>query len=320
MREATVRGDVAGWFVRTPPLPRPSERTTARTSDETDDDRYKRVPTRTRVVRGYGDSAPRYDTTWPKSIAMRPPTTRTAMVAALLMIGGGWMAPAHAGIVLTTPAGLAPGDQFRFVFVTDGTTTAASTDITTYDTFVQSQAGGATYNGLAVTWLAIGSTSTVNAIDHIGQTDTPVYLVDGTMVTTSTTATGLWSGSLIHAINEDINGLPPPPPNPIFFGTQLWSGTSDTGESNPGFAGPLGNFLVAVGNYEASSGSWINTGGFISNNAQLHIYGISAVLTVVPEPPSILLLGVGGVLKAALGWTRRHRRQRPVVGPADTLP
>jgi hypothetical protein len=46
------------------------------------------------------------------------------------------------GLILQTPAGLNPGDQFRFVFVTDGTTNATSSAISSYDAFVTAQAGG----------------------------------------------------------------------------------------------------------------------------------------------------------------------------------
>jgi hypothetical protein len=34
------------------------------------------------------------------------------------------------------PSGLSPGNQYRVVFVTDGTIQATSTDINTYNTFV----------------------------------------------------------------------------------------------------------------------------------------------------------------------------------------
>ena len=89
--------------------------------------------------------------------------------------------------MLQTPPGLNPGDPFRFVFVTDGIRDATSTNIADYDSFVNAQAGGATYSGVVVDWLAIGSTDSVDAIDHVGQATAPVYLSDGTLVTTTTT-------------------------------------------------------------------------------------------------------------------------------------
>lgn len=85
-------------------------------------------------------------------------TRQLALAATMLGLAFGVTGPAEAGIVLATPSGLAPGDQFRFVFITDGTTTATSSSIATYNNFVNTQAGGATYAGSVVTWEAIGST------------------------------------------------------------------------------------------------------------------------------------------------------------------
>ena len=48
---------------------------------------------------------------------------------------------ACADFILSTPAGLAPGSTFQIVFVTDVTTTATSSSITTYNSFVNTQAG-----------------------------------------------------------------------------------------------------------------------------------------------------------------------------------
>ncbi len=129
-------------------------------------------------------------------------TRRLALAAALLGFGFGPCGRAEAGTTLTTPAGLSPGESFRFAFVTDGFISPSSSNISDYNDFVTSQAGGATYNGSAVTFVAIGSTSTVNAIDNVGQSAAPVYLADGTLVTSSTTTTGMWSGSLLNPINE----------------------------------------------------------------------------------------------------------------------
>jgi hypothetical protein len=81
----------------------------------------------------------------------------------------GSLSIAHAEPVsLATPAGLAPGAQFRFLFLTSGTQAATSTDIADYNTFVNSQASGATYEGSVVSWKAVGSTATVNARDNVG--------------------------------------------------------------------------------------------------------------------------------------------------------
>ncbi len=69
--------------------------------------------------------------------------SRFLTVALLLWIGFGALGQAEAGGVLATPPGLKPGDQFRIVFATDGTTMATSTTITDYDKFVTNQAQGA---------------------------------------------------------------------------------------------------------------------------------------------------------------------------------
>ncbi len=151
--------------------------------------------------------------------AMRP-----ALVAAMVMIGlTAGVRPAAGGIVIQTPAGLLPGNTFRIVFVTDGTTTAGSSDISTYNQFVTTQAGGATYDGATVSWTAIGSTASTNARDNItGSQSAPVFLADGTMVATSTTqaGSGLWSASLLAPIDEDLTG----PKHAL-----TWSGSSDFG-------------------------------------------------------------------------------------------
>ncbi len=61
-----------------------------------------------------------------KAPMLNPLSRRLALATAMLWIGFGVGGPAEAsGIGLSTPAGLSPGDSFRFVFVTDGTTARA---------------------------------------------------------------------------------------------------------------------------------------------------------------------------------------------------
>ncbi len=232
-------------------------------------------------------------------------TSRLALAAAVVCIGLGGGGAEAGGIVLTTPAGLSPGEQFRFVFVTDGTTTAESSNISDYDNFVQAQAGGATFNGAVVNWLAIGSTAAVSAIDHIGQTNTPVYLADGTEVTTSTTTSGLWSGGLKSPIDEDLAGVKQPASLP-------WTGTLVNGGA--AFIQSLGDANPVVGNNLNASGDWVQQSDESSNGDLETMYGISQVLTVqaasVPEPSSLLMAATAVSAGCAFGWSRGRRDQR----------
>lgn len=233
---------------------------------------------------------------------------RFAIFAAVLWLVCGLGGKAEAGIILQTPAGLNPGDQFRVVFVTDGTRDATSTNIADYDSFVNAEAGAATYNGVVVNWLVIGSTDSVDAIDHVGQTNATVYLSDGTLVTTSTTPAGLWSRNLLHAINLDLAANPPPP-----FDNFVWTGTNPFGT---GFGGALGDTRPQVGSIIFTNDAWVSSGTDNSPGSR-PFYGISSVLTVpqaVPEPSTLAMLGTALIIGLAIGLTcRRHdkRRQRP---------
>ena len=207
---------------------------------------------------------------------------------------------------ISAPSELNPGDQFRIVFVTDGTTKATDTTFTTYDNLVQSEASGTTYNGNSITWTAIVSTSTVNAIDHIGDSTTssiPVYLVDGTKVTASDNTSGLWSGTLLHSISEDIQG--------VSTVGGVWSGTNTNGSKGNGVR-PVGGSSPFHGNSGVIDLSWIFSPSTLLNSTQQHLYGISEVLTVpsataaVPEPSTAVLAGLGGLV--ALVYSLKRKR------------
>lgn len=214
---------------------------------------------------------------------------------------------AVAAPILTTPLGLAPGDTFRFVFVTGGTTQAWGTSHAFYDDFVNAQAEGATYDGSLITWKVIGSTGitsspvapAIDATTHIGVNPgiAGLFRVDGVMVTTGDGPTGLWSGGLLAPIQLDINGIER-------FG-EVYTGTEPNGAHAN--SNELTTFAPLIGNISETSSLWVyaNSGRFAFNFRP--VYGISQVLTVpVPEPASLtLLIGAGGL--ALL-------RRRPVNG------
>jgi hypothetical protein len=221
-----------------------------------------------------------------------------AALAVLSLTSGSALA-----VELATPSGLNPGDKFRYIFLTSGTTTAASSDIATYDAFVTAQAGTTTYQGSPVVWRAIGSTATVNARDHVGgfSTNVPVYLVTGTKVAGNlgTGTGGLWSGTLDAAVNYGIGGTQITA-DPL----RTWTGSQDNGNVNPGF-GLGSNSGVNFGSIDSTSGSWLFLDA-IGSNFEYRMVGISAELTVVPEPGTLVL----GACAAAVLAFRVFRKRK----------
>ncbi len=208
-------------------------------------------------------------------------------------------------LVVTVPTDLNPGDQYRLVFVTSTTTTATSTDINTYNTFVNDLAITAGLDTIAgtvegtTTWTAIGSTATVDAIDNTSTTGTgvPIYLLNDTQIATS--YTDLWDGTIAASIDITEEGN--------FNGTnRLWAGTEGNGTAN---SNPLGSATPRQGNptREDVADWWIDRINDQSNTFSHEMYAISGVLTVIPEPSTILLFCMGGwVLYAA---SQRFRRR-----------
>ena len=218
---------------------------------------------------------------------------------------------AQAALVVVPP-GLAPGAQYRLVFVTAGTRDATSTNIDDYNTFVTNQVtGSALANalsgaGLTTTWKAIGSTSATSAKVNTGtdgsQPDVPIYLIDGNKVANNNA--DLWDGSIQTFINRtqiDTSGT-----------DSVWTGTNVGGSAQS----PLGNSgfppMVTIGSPVQTDASWINMIGLSSSNSYT-LYGMSSVLTVptpavsVPEPSSLLgFITLGGLM---LGGAVRKARK-----------
>lgn len=211
-------------------------------------------------------------------------------------------------LALATPSGLNPGDTLRFIFVTDGLTPATSADISTFNAFVQSEAAGATYNGVTVNWKAIGSTPTVNARDNVGGfgISVPVYLPSGLQVATGLGSTGsnVWSATQTPSL---LNA-----PNPLISGAaadreRVWTGTSPNGAQ----AVPLqlgGGFGQSIyGTSSSTVDGWIASDFKFSTNDG-SMYGLSEELIVpVPEPGSCAVALAGLTCGGFAMWRRRNR-------------
>lgn len=231
-----------------------------------------------------------------------------AAMACCLAAGAGAEA---APIALQTPAGLAPGSVFRFLYTTQTTTAASSTDITTYDTFVNADAAGATYGGVAVQWKTLGSTATVDARDHVGGFGTivPVYNTLGQLLATDltdSTSQGLWADI---APTPPIVGLDG---STVVTDEYVWTGTESDGTVNlNNLARALGGASPYVGNASGGTYSWLNRTSY-SNTELRSLYAMSETLTVasssVPEIDPAGLSSVVTLLGGVLALVERRRR------------
>lgn len=184
--------------------------------------------------------------------------------------------------------------------MTQGKRDATSSNIADYDQFAQTQASlnpSLTGTSDGVQWKALGSTSTVDARDHLGLLNFPIFLLDGT---TKISTTGqIWSEGIVNPISLNqfavVNA-----PNPV------WTGTENSGVAyvNNNFAFPfsgLGSPFPAVGRSDNLENKWVLFTRDL-NTIDYPMYAFSSQLTVqaVPEPSSIMLFifGLGGWLIA----------------------
>ncbi len=225
---------------------------------------------------------------------------------------------ANGGINPATGLAWQNGDTYRLAFVTSGTILGTSTDISTYNAFVNAAADNSTtYSNLGdVNWSAIVSTSGVNAITNTG-TATAIGGVSVWNMNDQIHANDyadLWDGSAQARVQYDENSVKRATNNPDAAG--FWSshgavftGTNGDGTANADPMGGDASGNIRYGLHSAEANFWTsrNSGDFDAGGAnegfKLPLYAISDVLTVVPEPSSTALLGLGGI-----GLILRRRR------------
>jgi hypothetical protein len=225
----------------------------------------------------------------------------TIIAVVLFTLGIGPHPLATANIIISTPAGLVPGDTFRIAFVTDAPTQATSSSISTYNTFVNTdaiaQAGGGfvTYNGTPLTFSAIASTSGENADTNIGSTGASVYTANGLLIAHSDLPIlgGLWSQHLLHAIDLNLNAV-------NIGGSFVWTGTGPFGEGDSSIALGTPDPEFGFSTDGVTNFRWVFAGNGEDPLNMFPLYGISQPLTVpTPEPPSIVLAMLAGCAAVA---------------------
>jgi len=224
------------------------------------------------------------------------------------------------GINPATGLEWAPGDTYRLVFVTSTTTAVTSTDISTYNTFVNAVADNSTtYLTLGnVNWSVVGSTATVAARDNTGTNPTisvgePILRMDGTFAIANNYA-DLWdginnshvTGQNYLTVHLDENGV-----ERIDERVRTGSGVNGTAAGDGRVLGGSGEATprVQTGRNHApdfygglGGGAWMQDWSEEATAAG-RVYAMSETLTVIPEPASVALIGLGG-----LALMRRRRK------------
>jgi hypothetical protein len=202
---------------------------------------------------------------------------------------------------ITLPTGLNPGDQYRLAFVTSATRDATSSDIADYNAFVTAAANSVPeLVALGTTWTAIASTGTVSARDNtftppIVSTGVPVYNLAGQLVAASNV--DLWDGSLGTPIQYTEAGS--------VFNTIVWTGSFSNGFDNRPLGSSSDPFVATIGYSNATNAYWMDS-NFNDYTTELHaLYAISGELTVVPEPSTLVLAGIAGLVLLAVVSGRR---------------
>jgi hypothetical protein len=220
---------------------------------------------------------------------------------------------------ITVPPGLNPGDQYRLVFVTSTARDATSTNIADYNAFVSTTANSvAELFALATDWTSIASTATVDARDNTSTNPAldagmPIYRLDGVRLATSNS--DLWDDVLEASLSVNEHGATIPQ-------TFVWTGTlpDGTGHDQYHLGSPSG--FVLTGQSSDPFAPWIAASGD-SAIGSLPVYAISGVLTVVPEPGTMVLASLAAVVVSLMwlgrGWKRRVEIQLITI-PCNQMP
>ena len=205
---------------------------------------------------------------------------------------------------------VAPGESFRWVFVTSLTIDATSTEISTYNNKVNKAADVATpITGVLgkstiadIEWMAIASTETINAKDNIAKSDAPIYTPTSHLVAND--YDDLFDEYILYPISqtEKVN---------VIYEGYVWTGSDRFGNKYPGKElGKSTDELSMFGVSDRTPWYWIeyNDVGKYAE-VQYPLYAISEELTVVPVP-SALILGATGLLSSTLGLKRLRRKHQ----------
>jgi hypothetical protein len=225
----------------------------------------------------------------------------TCRYVMILSVGSLSVSGMASATLIEAIAELGDGDKYRVLFVTGTQTNQLSSDINYYNNYVSDAAAtGILTKDLGLSWMAIGSTASVNAMDNTGiniNDDAPVTMFNLNGDVMALNGKDFWDFR-IHPFLYDENGR--------YTRMQVWTGTNRDGTTGSNYF--LGD---PKGTYYGRSDRWdvAIMMGAAPTNHQYALYGASAVTAKpsvdVPAPGTVILLSLGLV---GLSFAR-YRRQ-----------
>jgi hypothetical protein len=217
--------------------------------------------------------------------------TAVAAVAALVAV------QTASAAIITQPTGLAVGAQYRLVFVTSTTTTATDTTAAYYNNFVSTLANSVpALAALGTTWSVLGNLNGADPQVNTGTTPPgaiATYRLDGTAFATS--YDDLWDAPAVPVLyNEKGEAM-----NAGGVGAgRVWTGMGEAMSVPNWNAGSyIGNGGAGGSTGAGSTDSAWYTYGFhgMANTTENHLYAMSGVITVIPEPATFGMIGAAGI-------------------------
>ncbi|MHB8864343.1 MAG: PEP-CTERM sorting domain-containing protein [Pirellulaceae bacterium] len=240
---------------------------------------------------------------------------RTLIAASCLLV---LALAGRANAEMYVPAGLQAGDQYRLIFVTSGSMPGSSSNPADYDSFLASQVAGTMLGGYDYGWQAVLSTAgggrvASSIINDPAGVNNFVGIYNSVGLKVADNGADMLDGTLDNAVQYDQHGTS------VATG-YVWTGSLSNGEAANGYeVGSTGTLSVPlaatiIGAAGATDSTWIQVGPLVRNvpyllNLELpfRVYGMSDVLTVVPEPATFVMWSLFAGVAGLVFWRKGRK-------------